>query len=285
MTLADGEKKTRGVVFGRSLNFRPEPIAGEVLPNQIRLTDVEYVSLPQKSWRDNLRLFLQASGLSSIPVVTRQRWQSHETIEWLQSSLLGKGRGKRASITHPVQLMPAIEFMMGMPVELDVERRMIHMLLGRALIDYRKRIGQIKEKPSLYAREASTYFFAGFKDQQLVSKVSNPAELFQVVQNIYNNYYWFKLNYICSIVSREPAEAGNKLFSKFMRVSFFMSTIQDDGTLAAKPSYRALPPKDHVVFLAKRDVALQSRLREDEALRNELQGVLKYFRPLRTGAF
>jgi hypothetical protein len=66
-----------------------------------------------------------------------------------------------------------------------------------------------------------------------------------------------------------------------MRSSFFLSTVQDDGTLAAKPSYRSLPPKDHVVYLAKRDNALQARLREDSGLRTELQSVLRYFRPLR----
>ncbi len=284
MTLASSERKTRGVVFGRSLNFRPEPLAGEALGSPLKLSDVDYINLPQKSWRDNLRLFLQASGFATVPLLTRLRWQSLEMIENTQGALLGKGRGRKASITHPAQLMPAIEFLMGMPSELDVERRMLQMLLGRGLAEYRKRISTAREKPFVFAREATSYFFAGFKDQQMVSKVSNPAELFETVQRIYNNYYFFKLYYICSIVSREPAESGNKLFSKFMRVSFFMSTIQDDGTLAPKPSYRALPPKEHVVYLAKRDLALQSRLHEDEALRNELQGVLKYFRALRHGS-
>ncbi|MDG3443277.1 hypothetical protein [Nitrospirillum amazonense] len=281
MSLAERERKTKGVIFGRSLNHRPEPVAGESVASPLRLTDVEYFTLPQKSWRDQVRLFLQASGLSTIPMMTRLRWQAHDTIEWLQASLLGKGRAKRVAITHPVQLLPAMEFLMGLPPDLDVERRMIQTLVGRALIDYRKRISQEREKPLLFAREASNYFYAGFKDQQLISKVSAPSEQFFVVQRIYNNYYYFRLFYICSIISREPAEGANKLFSKFMRSSFFLSTVQDDGTLAAKPSYRSLPPKDHVVYLAKRDNALQARLREDSGLRTELQSVLRYFRPLR----
>jgi hypothetical protein len=281
MSAVEFERKSRGVVFGKSLNYRPEPLAPEVLPSPVQMTDIEYVPLPQKTFRENFQLFLQNTGLGSVPLVTRQRWQSHEIIEWLQASLMPKVRGKRAHITHPIQLMPAIEFLMGMSAELDIERRMIHMLLGRGLIEYRKRISQIREKPLLFAREASNYFFAGFKEQQLISRVINRGEHFQMVQNIYNHYYFFRVHYICHIVSREPAEGNNKLFSKFMRVAFFLSTVQDDGTLSPKPAYRLLPPKEHVVFLAKRDQSLQSRLREDEALRAELQGVLRYFRSRR----
>ncbi|MDE1145661.1 MAG: hypothetical protein PW843_03445 [Azospirillaceae bacterium] len=282
MSMVPRERKTKGVVFGRSLNHRPEPVAGESLSAPLRLADVDYIAVPQKSWRDQFRLFLQSSGLSTIPMMTRLRWQAHDVTEWLQASLLGKGaRAKRAAVIHPVQLLPAMEFLMGLPLELDVERRMIQTLVGRALIDYRKRIGQEREKPFLFAREASHYFYEGFKDQQLIAKISSPSEQFFIVQRIYNNYYFFRLYYIASIISREPAEGANKLFSKFMRASFFLSTVQDDGTLAVKPSYRSLPPKDHVVFLAKRDNALQARLREDQGLRTELQSVLRYFRPLR----
>lgn len=273
--------RSRGVVYGKSLDFRPLPVSADTLPSPLRLTDVAYVEQPQKSWRDQFRLFLQSSGLTSIPQQTRLRWQAHEIMDWLQGSLLGKGRGKRAAITHPCQMLGAIDFLMGMPPELDVERRMIHTLIGRGLIEYRKRISQTRERPLTFAKEASQYFSLGFRDQNLISRVSSPGEHFHMVQNIYNNYYFFRSHYIFSIISREPAEAGNKLFSKFMRASFFLSTIQEDGTIAPKPSYRSLPPKDHVVFLAKRDMALQSRLREDQALRNELQTVLKYFRPLR----
>ncbi|WP_119678660.1 hypothetical protein [Indioceanicola profundi] len=280
MSLA-AETRTRGVVYGRSLDYKPLPPAAEALGSPIRLTDVELVQLPRKSWRDQMALFLQASGLSTIPATTRLRWQAHGVIDWLQGSLLGRGRGRRQPITHPLQLMPAIEFMMGLPAELDVERRMIHVLVGRALIEYRKRISQVRERPMLFAKEAGSHFMTGFKEQQLVSRMSAPAEQFQAVQRIYNSYYAFKANYIYSIICREPPESGNRLFSKFMRAMFFLSTIRDDGTIAPKPSYRALPPKEHVVFLAKRDMALQSRLRDDEQLRGELQQLLKYFRPLR----
>lgn len=275
------QTRTRGVIYGRSLDFRPVPPPAEVLASPLRLGDVEYVRLPQKSWRDQVKLFLQASGFTTIPLATRLRWQSHDMMDWLQGSLLGRGRGKRQSVTHPQQLIPAIEFMMGLPPELDAERRMIHVLIGRALINYRKRISATRERPMLFAREASNHFFAAFKEQQLISRTTAPAEQFQSVQRVYNSYFFFKVNYINSIVSREPPESGNKLFSKFMRAVFFLSTIQEDGTISPKPIYRALPPKEHVVFLAKRDQSLQNRLREDEALRNELQQLLKYFRPLR----
>lgn len=283
MSVVGGEQKTRGVIYGRSLDQRPLPPAAEVLPNGIRVADMDAVSLPQKTWRDQLRLFLQASGLTTIPGVVRLRWQAHDVIDWLQGSLLGKGRGRRANITHPLQLMPAIEFMMGTPAELDLERRMMQALLGRGLMEYRRRLSQARERPLVFAREASACFMAGFKEQQLVGRISSPAEHFQTVQRIYRNYYFFRTHYIFSIIAREPPESGSKLFSKFMRVSFFLSTIQDDGTIAAKPSYRLLPPKEHVVFLAKRDAGLQAKLREDEQLRAELQQVLKYFRPLRQG--
>ncbi|SNS26165.1 MULTISPECIES: hypothetical protein [unclassified Azospirillum] len=276
-----GESKLKGVIYGRSLDFRPAPPTAETLGNPIKLTDVEYVRLPQKTWRDHVRLFLQSSGLSTIPFTVRLRWQAHDMVEWLQAALLGKGRARRAAIVHPAQLMPAIDFLMGLPAELDVERRMIHTLVGRALIDYRKRMSAGRERPLLFGKEASNHFHAGFKEQQLLSKTSSPNEQFHTIQRIYNSYYFFRLYYICAIISREPPESAAKLFSKFMRVSFFLSTIQDDGSISTKPSYRQLPPKEHVVFLAKRDAALQARLREDEALRAELQNLLRYFRPLR----
>ncbi len=275
------ESKLRGVVYGRSLDFRPLPPDPEVLGSPIKLTDIEAVRLPQKGWRDHLRMFLQSSGLTSVPSVVRLRWQAHEVIDWLQSSLLSKGRGKKASISHPIQMMAAIEFLMAMPGELEVERRIMHTLIGRALIEYRKRISANRERPMQFVKEATTHFFAGFKEQQMLSKTNTPGEQFATVQRIYNSYYFFRAFYIFAILSREPPESGGKLFSKFMRACFFMSTIQDDGTIAPKPSYRQLPPKEQVVFLAKRDVALQSRLREDEALRSELQNLLRFFRPLR----
>lgn len=281
MVMASPEPKVRGVIYGRSLDFKPPPPAADVLGSPLKLVDVEYVQVPQKSWRDQLRLFFQSSGLTTIPLAARLRWQSHDVLEWLQGSLLGKGRGKRVAITHPVQLMPAIEFLMGLPPELEMERRLLHTLIGRGLIEYRKRMSQARERPLIFAKEANSHFFAGFKEQQLVSKVSSPGEHFQAVQRIYNSYYHFRCHYVFAIISREPPDHANKLFSKFMRASFFLSTIQDDGTIAPKPAYRQLPPKEHVVFLAKRDTALQSRLREDEQLRAELQGLLRYFRPLR----
>lgn len=277
----DVDSRPRGIIFGRSLDFRPQPTSAEVLANPIKLTDLEVVQLPAKTWRDKARIFLQSSGLSTIPRPTRLRWQAHEVLDWLQGSLLGKGRGRRIAVTHPNQLLGAIDFLLGIPPELDVERRQIQMLIGRGLIEYRKRINQSKDRPTTYAKEAANYFNSGFKNQQLVSKAGSSGEQFLLVQQIFNDYYFFRCNYMYHILSREPAESGNKLFSKFMRASFFMSTIQDDGSIAPKPSYRALPPKEHVVFLAKRDAALQSRLKEDEALRNEMQQVLKYFRPLR----
>lgn len=276
-----GDTRTRGVVYGRSLDFKPLPPPSEVLGSPIRINDVAFVQVPQKSWRDQMSLFLQSSGLTTIPLVTQLRWRSYNVLDWLQGSLMGKGRGKRQSITHPHQLIFAIEFMMGLPPELDAERRMIHVLVGRALIEYRKRMSASRERPLSFSREAGSHFTAGFKEQQLLSNAANAREQFQTVQRIFNSYFFFRSNYIFSIVCREPSESGDKLFSKFMRAVFFLSTIQDDGTIAPKPSYRALPPKEHVVFLAKRDMSLQSRLREDEQLRNELQHLLKYFRPLR----
>jgi len=276
-----GESKLKGVIYGRSLDFRPSPPTAETLGNPIRLTDVDYVRLPQKTWRDHVRLFLQSSGLTTIPSTLRLRWQAHDMVDWLQTALLGKGRARRGTVVHPVQLMPAIEFLMGLPAELEAERRLIHTLVGRALIEYRKRISAGRERPLLFGREASSHFTTGFKEQQLLSKVSSPSEQLHIVQRIYTSYYFFRIYYICAIVSREPPESASRLFSKFMRTSFFISTIQDDGTISPKPSYRQLPPKDHVVFLAKRDGALQARLREDEALRTELQNLLRFFRPLR----
>ncbi|MFV3077372.1 hypothetical protein [Niveispirillum fermenti] len=271
----------RGVVYGRSLDFRPLPPGPDVLSSPLKLSDVDYVQLPQKGWRDHLRLFLQASGLTSIPISVRLRWQAHEVIDWLQSSLLARGRGKRGSITHPVQLMSAIEFLMSLPADLEIERRLLHTLIGRGLIEYRKRISTGRERPMLFAKEATSHFMAGFKEQQLLSKSGSPAEQFQTIQRIYTSYYFFRAYYIFAIISREPPESGGKLFSKFMRACFFMSTIQDDGTIAPKPAYRQLPPKEQVVFLAKRDVALQARLREDDALRTELQNLLRFFRSVR----
>lgn len=271
----------RGVVYGRSLDFRPQPPGPEILSSAIRLTDVEYVRLPQKNWRDHLRLFFQASGLTTISPVVRLRWQAHEIIEWLQTSLLARGRGRRGAITHPIQLMSSIEFLMTLPGELEAERRMIHTLIGRALIEYRKQVSVGRERPLLFAKEASAHFMAGFKEQQILSRTSTAGEQFQTVQRIYTSYYFFRAYYIFAILSREPPESGSKLFSKFMRACFFMSTIQDDGTIAPKPSYRQLPPKEQVVFLAKRDTALQARLREDQGLRNELQNLLRFFRSLR----
>lgn len=275
------EGKSKGVIYGRSLDFRPLPPSAEILANPIRLTNVDYVRLPQKNWRDKLRLTLQAAGLTVVPGVVRLRWQARDMIDMLQTSLLGRGRGRRASITHPLQLMPAIEFMMSLPADLTPERRMMQGLIGRALADYRTRISAGRERPMTFAREASHHFYAGYKEQQLLSRGGSEAEQFRTIQRIYTSYYFFRVNYIFAIIAREPPESGTKLFSKFMRVVFFLSTIQDDGTIAPKPAYRQLPPKEHVVFLARRDMALQARLREDEGLRAELQNLLRYFRSMR----
>lgn len=276
-----GEGKVKGVIYGRSLDFKPQPPDPDVLGSALKLTDVEIIRLPQKGWRDHLRMFLQSSGLSSVSSVVRIRWQAHDVIDWLQSSLVGKGRGRRGSITHPVHMMNAIEFLMAMPAELEAERRMLHTLVGRGLIEYRKRISANRERPMMFAREAATHFHAGHKEQALLSKAGSPNEQFAITQRVYNFYYFFRVYYIFSIIAREPPESSSKLFSKFMRACFFMSTIQDDGTISPKPAYRQLPPKEQVVFLAKRDVALQSRLREDEALRAELQNLLRFFRSQR----
>jgi len=105
-----------------------------------------------------------------------------------------------------------------------------------------------------------------------------------MMQNLYSSYYFFKCFYIFAILSREAVEVESKLFSKYMKVAFFLSAVRNDGTIDVRPSCRLLPPREHVVFLAKRDGALQARLREDERLRVELQQILRYFQPMMPAA-
>lgn len=274
----------RGVVYGRSLLLRPAPPSADRLLRPLRLTDVAPVPVPPPGWRDRLRLALHAGGLITLSPTVRLRWRWQEVLDGLQSSLLGQGgqgRGRPMAVTHPLQLLPAVEFMMGLPPALEKERRALHGVLGRALVEYRRQATRMRERPLLFAREAAHYFALGYKDQQIVSRIGSASELFHTLQRIYDNYYFFRANYIFSIVTREPPESGYRLFSKYMRASFFLSTIQEDGTLSPKPSYRQLPPKEHVLYLVRRDQALQARLREDEALLRELQQLLRYFRSLR----
>lgn len=278
--VAQTERKARGLVLGRSFDLRPPPPSADVLASPLSLNDVRPIAIPRRDVRARLQQMLHVTGLRSLPRNVDLSWQARAHIHWLQASLLPKVGGRGAAITHPMQLMQPIDFLMGLPRQLDVEQRLISLLIGRALLEYRKRISQGRQKPFLYTRAAAAHFASGFQSQQRLSSRIGPDEKFQLVAHAYNSYYYSRIYYVSTVITQEPSDPKNKLFSKFLRALFFMASVEADGTLAARPSYRRLPPREHVVHLAKRDAALQTRLTEDEALRAEMQSMIKTFRPL-----
>lgn len=279
----DQRRWGRGLVLGRSLDRRPQPVSEEVLRDPLRVGDLARTPLSPPSWREKAMRFAQASGLYTIPRLTRLRWAARDHIIHLQTAL-GAGRegaggpGRRQSVTHPQQVLDAIEFLMGLPPDLAAERRVLRVLLARALIGYRKAISAQRGKGVYYHHEARKYFARANHDQKLLSQVTGKSERFSIVQNIINNYYYFRLNYICAILVREPVTEEDRLFSKFLRMVFFMARVEDDGTVLDRPARRALPLRDHVVFLVRRDAALQARLRREPTLQEEVRAVLRYFR-------
>lgn len=285
----DPRRWGRGLVLGRSLDRRPRPVSEEVLRDPLRVGDLIRTPLSSPSWRERVLRFAQASGLYTVPRATRLRWAARDHIIHLQTALglpgrEGAGRegaggpGRRLSLTHPQQVLDAIEFLMGLPVDLVAERRILRALLARVLIGYRKAISVQRGKSIYYHHEAKRYFARANHDQKLLSKVSGKSERFSVIQNIIDNYYYFRLNYICAILVREPVAEEDRLFSKFLRMVFFMARVEDDGTLLDRPARRALPLRDHIVFLVRRDAALQARLRREPTLQEEVRALVRYFR-------
>lgn len=280
----DQRRWGRGLVLGRSLNRRPQPVSEEVLCDPLRVGELARTPLPPPSWREWALRFAQASGLYTVPRATRLRWAARDHIIHLQTALeppsreRAGGAGRRPSLTHPQQVLDAIEFLMGLPVDLVAERRILRVLLARVLIGYRKAISAQRGKSIHYHHEAKKYFARAHHDQKLLSRVSGKSERFSVIQNIIDNYYYFRLNYICAILVREPVAEEDRLFSKFLRMVFFMARVEDDGTLLDRPARRALPLRDHIIFLVRRDAALQARLRREPTLQEEVRALVRYFR-------
>ncbi len=282
----------RGVVTGKYFNFKPLPPPADVLGNPLVVPGLPTHKLPKETWRSRLQRHLARFHIGSQSAQTKLRWKVQDTITSVIASvspavtLAAEGRSpmRRSAarvpvivVRHPYHLRHVFEMIPQLPNAVAPERRFLELLMGRLLRRYGEQMGLVKGSPFSFENESREYFFAGFKLEKQIKKVNNPDERFAALQAIYINYFHGRNYYYYALLRREKLAPDNKLFMLFSRAVYFMARIDWNGELMEKPSARALPSREEMMFFVERDRTVLTRYRSDQDFQRQIKSVLEAF--------
>lgn len=282
----------RGVVTGKYFNFKPLPPPDDVLGNPLIVPNLPTHKLPKETFGSRFKRTLARFNLGSQSADTKLRWKLHDTIQATMASLspsvalLAEKRKmpKRKALSvpvivvrHPYHLRHVFEMLPQIPDTLSPERRFLELLMTRALKRYGEQMALVKGSAFSFEHEAREYFFAGFRLEKQIKKVNNPDERFAALQAIFTHYFHGRNYYYYALLRREKLAPDNKLFMLFARAVYFMARVDWNGELLDKPSPRAMPSRDDMMFFVERDKSVVTRYRSDQDFQRQVKSVLEAF--------
>ncbi|MGQ9370825.1 hypothetical protein [Azospirillum sp. A39] len=287
-TTAAASGDARGVVHGKYFNLNPLPPPADVLGNPLLVPNLPTHKLPKETWRSRMGRMMAQFHLGSQSAETRQRWKLQDTIASLLASVSAsavagaraapKGKGVPVVIVrHPYHLRHVFDLLPQIPSALGAERRFLELLASRILRKYGEQMSLIKGIPFSFENEAKEYFYAGFRLERQIKKISSPDERFAALQSIYTSYFHGRNYYYFGLLRREKMNPENKLFMLFARACYFMARIDWSGQLVDKPVPRLLPKRGDMMFYLQRDKVVLQRYRNDPDFQKQVRGVLDAF--------
>ncbi|WP_298378211.1 hypothetical protein [Azospirillum sp.] len=282
----------RGVVTGKYFNFKPLPPSNDILGNPLVVPDLPTNKLPKETFGSRVKRALSRFSLGSQSADTKLRWKLHDTIQATMASLSpaaslaaerrAPAKGKKSSVPiivvrHPYHLRHVFEMLPQIPDTLMIERRYLELLMNRALKRYGEQMALVKGSPFSFEHEAREYFFSGFRMEKALKQVNSPDERFAALQAIYTSYFHGRNYYYFALVRREKLAPDNKLFMLFARAVYFMARVDWNGELLDKPSPRAMPSRESMMFFVERDKSVVTRYRSDQDFQRQVKSVLEAF--------
>lgn len=287
---ADGG--ARGVVHGKYFNFNPLPPPPDVLGNPLVVQNLPTHKLPKETWRSRVQRTLSRFRIGRQSAMTRLRWKLQDVTASVLASVspavtLHAERRAQARrngavvpvviIRHPYHLRHVLDMLPQLPDAVGPERRFLELILSRILRKYGEQMGAVKGGSFSFEHEAKEYFYAGFRLEREIKKITNPEERFAALQNIYNAYFHGRNYYYYALLRRERLAPDNKLFMLFSRACYFMARVDWSGQLLDKPNPRSLPGRDEMMFYLQRDKTVIGRYRSDPDFQRQVKGVLDAF--------
>lgn len=287
----DGEGM-RGVVTGKHFNFNPLPPPHDILGNPLVVPNLPTHKQPKETFGSRVQRLLAQLHIGHQSAATRLRWKIQDMLPSLLASVSSSAtlspdqrakvqRGGRqlviTTVRHPYHLRHVLDLIPNLPPELGGERRFLELIMNRVLKKYGEQMALVKGSPFSFENESREYFFASFKAERQIKKISNPDERFIMVQGIYNNYFHGRNYYYYALLRREKLAPDNKLFMLFSRACYFMARVDWNGELAEKPNPRVLPSRDLITFYLQRDKSVLARSASDPEFKRQVKGVLEAF--------
>jgi hypothetical protein len=282
----------RGVVTGKYFNFKPLPPPNDILGNPLIVPNLPTNKLPKETLGSRIKRALSRLSMGSQSADTKLRWKLHDTIHATMASLSpavtlatekrGPAKRKASSVPiivvrHPYHLRHVFEMLPQIPDTLMSERRFLELLMNRALKRYGEQMALVKGSAFSFEHEAREYFFAGFRMEKAIKKINGTDERFAALQAIHTNYFHGRNYYYYALIRREKLAPDNKLFMLFARAVYFMARVDWNGELLDKPSPRAMPSRETMMFFVERDKSVVTRYRSDQDFQRQVKAVLEAF--------
>ena len=238
----EGSRSQRGLLLGREINLKPEPPAKDLLDGPLVVTKLPAIKLVRETFKDRVTALLVRTMLgyregeyktmvelrrttaAVIASVSRAAERRLEDAGWI---LEGRGIGAQrvVQLTHPDQLRDAFQAMMLAPEALSHDSRALEVLLAVVLRNYLREISRVTSTRFSFETEAHSHCMTGYEQERQLKNVIDSRERVAVIQNIYNSYMYTVNYYQYSLITRERAEHGGKMFSMYIRAIFFNSRV------------------------------------------------------------
>ena len=285
----------RGIVLGATLNLEPAPPRQDVLREPVTLERLPPYQLPRDTLAIRLTAALSSLGLTSREQDLHQLWRAQTATATVMAALSpciaedlaasgwlkrhqSVGRFRVGPITHPYDVLEAFRVLVQLPETLVKERRFLEFVLAQILRKYAAELSNFTRTRFSFEAEAREYFLQGTQIERLLKRVTDPDARFDLLQQLHDSYSHANNYYMFSLISRERGSNEGKLFMMYCHTAFSLARIDWDGTLRAIPAARRLPPRRSVMFLFRRDRALQERGAADPDFQAQARALVSAFR-------
>lgn len=275
-----------GVLVGKTFNLTPFPPPVDMLSKALVVGGLPLHKQPKLRFGDRLRRTLNNMGLVSGGEDAQLRWKVRDAVETVIASValaseLAASRDRKTerpvSVRHPYHLRAAFDLLPQVPDHLGGDRRFLELILSRVLRAYAEQIAVARGIPFSFEAEAREFFILAMKLERQVKKIENSDELFSTLQIINDNYYHARYYYYFALMRRERLDPESKMHLWHARASFFLARLDWRGTLMPKANIRALPTRNAMMFLLRRDRSAMDRYRADPAFREKTKLLLDSF--------
>ena len=291
----EGDRRPRGVLFGRDINLRPDPPPKDLLNSPLEVSRLPEIDLRCKTLVERVSAFVLGTVLGYRESEHRALWELRQTTAavmacvspsaareleaegWALRRNSDKGGQRVVRVTHPDQLQDAFSTLIAASGTHTEDRQDLEMLLAMVLRTYINEMSSMMGTTFSFDTEGHSHCLHAYEQERQLKNVVDQYERMAVLQQICNAYSYTANYYLYSLIAREKPEQDHKMFSMYVRAVFFLSRLQYDGTLQEHVNRRRLPLRRDVMFRLKRDQNLQRRYAKDPDFAAQIKNIIGFF--------